>query len=192
MKITLDLRSFQTNCLKANDLIYLIFLFHNIPLDQLQEESFDISKYRHLEEEGWVKEGLTGHILRQKALEMLSKLGEIQFDLQSTKEDLFKPFFELYPRSVVGPNGVLRILRPENAEGKMYDKLKSSYLRKINNKKAQQEKSIQGLKAHLEHLKKTNGSKYLQLLQTYISDASWEMYVGDMPQESAPINEESL
>ena len=104
-------------------------------------------------------------------------------------EDLFLKFFEIYPYKVSNGTGGVRILGTKDATtifGKrMYRKWNTATKGNVK----LQESMIKGLENELAYRKKSNGMQYMQNMDTWLNQGTWEKY---QEGESIQTNREKL
>ena len=101
-------------------------------------------------------------------------------------EDLFEEFFALYPNSVDTGFGrrAISAKDPNSISGKATHDI---WKRVTKGKPYLQRKIIECLKRELEHKKNTNSMSYMQGIDTWLRQATWEKWE-DIPEEKKKSN----
>lgn len=101
-------------------------------------------------------------------------------------DDLFEEFFTLFPHYVETGLGrrVISAKDPNSVSGKTTH---SIWRRITKNKPQIQRKIIDALKRELEHRKSTNSMAYLQGIDTWLRQATWEKWE-NIPEEKSSNN----
>ena len=157
MKIEIDLELLEELNLNPNEYLCLHSKHKGIDLPQLLVDSFD---YKYCIEHGWMDEDWQ---VTDKWLDLFAA----DFD------ELFKELIETYPAIVESPGRGKRVLHAKDPGALSNMKAKNKY-RKITGEKVHvHNKIMQLLKVQLSQ----GGLGYLQNLETWLNNYTWEKYV---------------
>jgi hypothetical protein len=118
-----------------------------------------------LQTNGWIKLGEDGEvILRGKSL-----VKEDDFDR------MWAALLSRFPIKVVC-NGSVRMLRAGDSEAKTNLKSKEKYRKIINGNVEKHERIIKCLETELDFRRRGNSIGYMQMLETWVNNHSWEKY----------------
>jgi hypothetical protein len=163
MNVELDLNMLKEIDMSPDDFIYL-YLVHkqgNMYLPQLNLKP-NLDK---LQDNGYVKLGDTfqDHVVRHKFLDLF----------QSDFGRMFNELTLTYPMKVNSSNGV-RVLHAKDPNAKSNQKAKRSYKRIVDGKPHVHRKIMTCLNLQLKI--ERNNLAYLQNLETWINNHTWEKY----------------
>jgi hypothetical protein len=169
--VTLDVLEISKLKLNFNEYLTLLKIQHNLegsPFPFVEDERFIPS----LIEKQFIQKSEDGYILGEKGIKLFEG------------EDLFEEFYKTFPHKVETEFGFrpLSTLDPQSESAKA---TRAIWLRKTKNKAELQRRIITNLKRELEHRKRTNSLKYLQNIDTWIRDSTWEKW------EDIPDNKNS-
>lgn len=170
--VEIDLIKLLKNNLNVNEYLTLIKINGEINDKEFPFTSTELT-LKSLEEKEWL-------ILEDNEIELSKKayklIGEKTINENTTTESNFDELFDIYPYRT--PSG--RILRSRNkiVSGKLthnYCKLRDRYLRKVKTIDEHTEVLI-NTKTMISNANMRNSIEYLQQLETYINQNSWENY----------------
>ena len=165
MRIEIDTDILKELGISADDFVYLCLL-HAKAYDLIRELSIKPNT-ELLQTEGYVKlgEDVEGDVVRQKFLDCI----EGSFDRMWS--DLLSHFpIKVYAK------GNVRILRAKDSDARNNQKAKKAYHKVIGKNVAMHKKIVQCLINELEFRKSNNSLGYMQMLQTWINQHTWEQY----------------
>lgn len=106
----------------------------------------------------------------------ITELGKSLFeDSESVLDRKFKELYEAYPRQVPNGSGGYRVLRSKDVNSQDALSCKKKYVSIIKDDKNLHDQVMRGLKTEL-YMRKTSMT-YMQNLQTWINQKSWEKYM---------------
>lgn len=157
------IKRLQELSLSPNQYFYLYSLYLTNPT----KEFITSPEQLHLEQDGWIgyDDNIPGGnwILRNK--------GRNLFEVKSDSlEQKFLRFWSYYPIKVG-----TRILKTKDDKSKEALDIKKKYISLIK-KPGIHEKIIKGLENELNLRRKDNSMQYMQLVTTWINQATWEKY----------------
>tara|TARA_A100000172_G_scaffold21646_1_gene12296 strand:+ start:67 stop:627 length:561 start_codon:yes stop_codon:yes gene_type:complete len=166
MKIELDLKLLEEIKLDANEYValYLIWrkgygYFKPINLNPDWEK---------LQQDGWVVIAPFGSIYTYNVTEKFTDLFDCNFD------HMFAELVATYPMKVASPTRGVRILHAKDPGSKSNLKAKNKYRKIVNNKKHKHKEIMLLLQKQL--LVDQENLGYLQNLETWINNHTWEKY----------------
>ena len=166
MKIELDLKLLEEIKLDANSYLalYLIWrkgygYFKPINLNPDWEK---------LQQDGWIVLDLIDAITTYYVTEKFTDLFECNFDV------MFAELVAAYPMKVASPTRGVRVLHAKDPGSKSNLKAKNKYRKIVNNKKHKHKEIMLLLQKQLLVDKDNLG--YLQNLETWINNHTWEKY----------------
>lgn len=173
MFVTLDIIEIRKFGLNLNEYLTLLKFQHDIEGKTFPFEP-DERFFPRLLEDGFIipKEDGIGYTLGSRGNEVFGG------------EDLFEEFFKLFPSSVETGIGrrVISAKDPNSISGKVTHEI---WKRVTKNKPYLQRKIIDALKRELEHKRASNSLAYLQGIDTWLRQATWEKW------EDIPDSEKS-
>jgi len=166
MKIELDLKLLEEIELDANDYIalYLIWrkgygYFEHISLNP---------DWGKLQQDGWIVLDLLDAITTYRVTDKFTDLFDCNFDA------MFTELVATYPMKVASPTRGIRILHAKDPGSKSNLKAKKKYRKIVNNKKHKHKEIMLLLQKQL--LVDQENLGYLQNLETWINNHTWEKY----------------
>ena len=141
-----------------------------------------IVKYR-LDSEEWAVIYLFNEILKS----LREKFND---EFLSTEDVIWHGLLSHYPLKVIA-NGAVRILRAKDPSSKANAKPKSRYLKYIGKDKKKHEHVIECLQRELLLRKRGNNLGFMQQLETWINNHTWEKYSDLSDGESKSTTESS-
>jgi len=123
-----------------------------------------------------------GFIIRKDDEVLLTKIGKEIFEL---KEDLFVKFFELFPYKVPDGMGNHRILGTKSPDTILGGKMRKKWHSVTKGNIALQEDMVKALEVEVEYRTRTNTLVYMQNMETWLNNGTWEKYM-----DAAEQNEE--
>ena len=173
--VTIDILAIRKFKLNINEYLNLLKLRHN---EENQSFPYDLDpRYiERLETEGFIIHDPQndGFVLGPKGKEMFEE------------EDLFEEFFKLYPGYVETGMGrrAISAKDPNSISGKNTHEI---WKRVTKNKPSLQRKIIECLKRELDHRRSTDSMAYLQGIDTWLRQATWEKWE-NIPEEKNSNN----
>jgi hypothetical protein len=163
--ITLDIREIISYGLNLNEYLTLMKLQHDAERKTFPFEP-DPRYFDRLIKDGFIEEKIikgTGYNLGPKAFEIFNG------------EDLFEEFFDLFPTSVDAGFGrrAISAKDPNSISGKATHDI---WRRITKGKVDLQKRIIAGLKRELENRRSNNTLAYLQGIDTWLRQATWEKW----------------
>lgn len=151
--------------ISADDFLYL-YLLHAKSYDCLEELSLNPDT-ESLQTKGLLKLGeeLQDHVVRQAFLDMF----QVPFD------QMWSELLSHFPLKVFN-NGNVRVLRARDANAKANSKAKKAYHRYVGEDKTRHDHVIKCLVTELAVRKKTDSIGWMQMLQTWVNNHTWEQY----------------
>lgn len=162
MVIELDTNKLITMGLSPDEFVFLLMsnrsasttdLKLNVDLDLLQTN-------------GWVKLGDEDQIIVRDKFET---------DTVSDFDQMWAGLLSRFPIKVIN-SGSVRILRAQNADSKANEKAKSKYKKIVGTDKTKHERILKCLDRELDLRRRGNGLGYMQMLETWVNNHSWEKY----------------
>ena len=165
MIIEIDTEVLKELDISADDFLYL-YLLHAKAYDLIHKLSLKPNT-KSLQEEGYVKlgEDVKGDIVRQKFIDLI----EDSFDR------MWSELLSHFPLKVY-TNGNVRVLRSKDADARNNQKAKKAYHKVIGKNVAKHNKIVKCLINELEFRKSNNSLGFLQMLQTWVNNHTWEQY----------------
>ena len=163
--------------LTADEFLFLSMLSRSA-LDSDLKLNIDREK---LQTNGWIKLGEEDECtLREK----------FNDEFSSTEDVIWHGLLSHYPLKVIA-NGAVRILRAKDPSSKANAKPKSRYLKYIGKDKKKHEHVIECLQRELLLRKRGNNLGFMQQLETWINNHTWEKYSDLSDGESKSTTESS-
>jgi len=171
LEVLVDFVRLEKNKITADMFILMFCKYHpDCFLPTLIKETFyeDEHSLKYLENEGFIKiTGVEEFTLRQKGVELFET---------SNLEEKWLEFLGTYPLKVSNGKGGNRVLKTANPDAKINQKVKSKYYSIIKDKPDLHVYIMQLLNVELSERKKSNDLQYMQNIETYINQQSFEKY----------------
>lgn len=106
----------------------------------------------------------------------LTELGREIFEL---KEDLFIKFFETFPYRVPDGTGDYRILGTKSPDTILGNKIRKKWISITKADIELQKTIIKGLEHELEYRRRTSSLLYMQNMETWLNNGSWQKYTDE-------------
>jgi hypothetical protein len=100
-------------------------------------------------------------------------------DFFEPKEDLFYKFFELFPHKVPDGTGGFRVLGTSSPDTIYGNKMKRKWNSFTKGNIPLQERIIKALEYELEYRKKNASMTFMQNMDTWFNQGTWEKYIED-------------
>lgn len=130
-----------------------------------------------LEVKGFIKNATKGSYLRD--------LGNELFD--NPKDDLFKEFYKLYPSRVPNGRGGYRGVSTDKIDGIAAAKTRKKWNSITKGDIELQKHIINCLSYQLDNMKHSNSIQYLQDIDVYLNQATWEKWESELEKKSEKI-----
>jgi len=165
MHIEIDTDILNDLGISADDFVYL-YLLHAKAYDVIKIISIKPNT-EDLQSKGLIKLGERPEddVVRQKFIDTI----EDSFDR------MWSELLSHFPLKVY-TNGNVRILRAKDADARNNQKAKKAYHRVIGKNVAKHNKIVECLKHELEFRKSNNSLGFMQMLQTWVNQHTWEQY----------------
>lgn len=165
MHIEIDTDILNDLGISADDFVYL-YLLHAKAYDVIKIISIKPNT-EDLQSKGLIKLGERPEddVVRQKFIDTI----EDSFDR------MWSELLSHFPLKVY-TNGNVRILRAKDADARNNQKAKKAYHRVIGKNVAKHNKIVECLKYELEFRKSNNSLGFMQMLQTWVNQHTWEQY----------------
>ena len=162
MIIEIDTEKLVTVGLTADEFVFLNMLNHDIDSSELK---LNIDREK-LQTNGWVKLGEEDECtLREK----------FNDEFSSTEDVMWHGLLSRFPIKVNAKDGV-RILRAKDPSSKANAKAKTRYLKYVGKDKSKHEHVIKCLERELLLRRNSNSLGYMQMLDTWINNHTWDKY----------------
>jgi hypothetical protein len=145
----------------ADEFCFLILTYRKESIEDLKL----IVDQHKLEEAGYIKLGEDEVFLREHFLQYV----------ESSFDKMWHGLLSTYPLKVLA-NGQLRILRAKDPTSKANAKAKVKYQKIVGNDVTKHQHIIECLNRELQLRKTSNSLGYMQQLETWINNYSWEKY----------------
>lgn len=151
--------------ISADDFVYL-YLLHATSYDLVSELELNPNT-ETLQTKGLIKLGEEpqDHVVRQKFLDLF----QVPFD------QMWSELLSHFPLRVYN-RGDMRVLRAKDANAKANAKAKRAYEKFIGEDSTKHKRVIKCLINELELRKSTNSLGYMQMLQTWVNNHTWDQY----------------
>lgn len=162
MIIEIDTERLANLGLSSDEYVYLTMLSRN-EIDSSLKLNVDLEL---LQTNGWVKIGEDDEVtLRDK------------FDSSTISDfdQMWHGLLSRFPLKVIN-QGTVRMLRAKDPDSKANSKSKAKYKKIVGTDKEKHDRIIQCLNRELDLRRKGNGLGYMQMLETWINNHSWEKY----------------
>lgn len=162
MIIEIDTERLANLGLSSDEYVYLTMLSRN-EIDSSFKLNVDLEL---LQTNGWVKLGEGDEVtLRDK------------FDSSTISDfdQMWHGLLSRFPLKVIN-QGTVRMLRAKDPDSKANSKSKAKYKKIVGTDKEKHNRIIQCLNRELDLRRKGNGLGYMQMLETWINNHSWEKY----------------
>lgn len=162
MIIEIDTERLTNLGLSSDEYVYLTMLSRN-EIDSSLKLNVDLEL---LQTNGWVKIGEDDEVtLRDK------------FDSSTISDfdQMWHGLLSRFPLKVIN-QGTVRMLRAKDPDSKANSKSKAKYKKIVGTDKEKHDRIIQCLNRELDLRRKGNGLGYMQMLETWINNHSWEKY----------------
>jgi hypothetical protein len=172
--VTIDILEIKKLGLNINEYLNLVKLRHDEENKSFPYE-FDRRFVERLKTDGFIEYTSDSTCIVEKY-----KLGPAGIRVFEG-DDLFEEFFSTFPTAVETGLGrrVISAKDPNSVSGKVTHEI---WNRVTKNKPHLQRKIIDCLKRELEHKKKTNSLMYMQGIDTWLRQATWEKWEEDIPE----------
>jgi hypothetical protein len=177
MLIQIETENLIKEKITPNDYIILKLLFENqystlqklFPVTSTLTDNLKILEYESylkmtVDELDWTKIS-TQIFLRQKTI-----------DLFIVKKSAFLTWWNMYPTKVGIGNNV-RVLKTFDADTNLGRKCKQKFDRITNNDPIKENQLIKGLEIELEIKKKSNSMQYMQLVDVWLNQETYQKYI---------------
>lgn len=177
MLIQIETENLIKEKITPNDYIILKLLFENqystlqklFPVTSTLTDNLKILEYESylkmtVDELDWTKIS-TQIFLRQKTI-----------DLFIVKKSAFLTWWNMYPTKVGIGNNV-RVLKTFDADTNLGRKCKQKFDRITNNDPIKEDQLIKGLEIELEIKKKSNSMQYMQLVDVWLNQETYQKYI---------------
>lgn len=162
MIIEIDTERLANLGVSPDEYVYLTMLSRN-EIDSSFKLNVDLEL---LQTNGWVKLGEGDEVtLRDK------------FDSSTISDfdQMWHGLLSRFPLKVIN-QGTVRMLRAKDPDSKANSKSKAKYKKIVGTDKEKHDRIIQCLNRELDLRRKGNGLGYMQMLETWINNHSWEKY----------------
>lgn len=162
MIIEIDTERLANLGVSPDEYVYLTMLSRN-EIDSSFKLNVDLEL---LQTNGWVKLGEGDEVtLRDK------------FDSSTISDfdQMWHGLLSRFPLKVIN-QGTVRMLRAKDPDSKANSKSKAKYKKIVGTDKEKHNRIIQCLNRELDLRRKGNGLGYMQMLETWINNHSWEKY----------------
>jgi hypothetical protein len=160
--IEVDINSLIENDLSPDEFVYLSMLNHN-DIDATVRLKVD---FEELQTKGWIKIGEGDEVtLREK----------FNNTFVGSFDQMWHELLSHYPLKVI-TNGTVRILRAKDSESKANSKAKTKYQKIIGKNVAKHKEIISLLQRELDFRRRGNNLAYMQMLETWLNNYTWEKY----------------
>ena len=162
MIIEIDTEQLKSLGLSPNEFIYICLLSRNaLDIDLNLDVNLEL-----LQTNGWIKIGEDDEVvLRSKSL------GKEEDDFDRMWASLLSRF----PIKVMC-NGAIRILRAGDSNAKSNQKAKEKYRKYLSGSSEKHDRVIKALETELDFRKRGNSTGWMQMLETWVNNHSWEKY----------------
>lgn len=159
--IEVNINSLIDNDLSPDEFVYLSMLNQNdLSTVKLKVDPID------LQTKGWIKVGEGDEVtLREKFNEVFVA----DFD------QMWHELLSHYPLKVIS-NGAVRMLRAKDSESKANAKAKAKYHKIIGKNATKHKEIISLLQRELDFRRRGNSLTYMQMLETWLNNHTWEKY----------------
>lgn len=162
MIIEINTEDLSNYDLTADEFVFLTMLNRNA-LDSDLKLNIDREK---LQTNGWVKLGEEDECyLREKFYD----------EFRKSESSIWSSLLSHYPIKVMA-SGQVRVLRAKDPDCKANAKSKARYLKHVGDDIKKHEHIIECLQRELQLRRKGNGLGYMQQLETWINNHTWEKY----------------
>lgn len=162
MIIEIDTEKLYDYGLTADEFLFLSMLSRDLDSSDLKL----IVDRDKLQTNGWVKLGEEDECtLREK----------FNDEFSSTEDVIWHSLLSHYPLKVIA-NGAVRILRAKDPGSKANAKARAKYLKYVGKNKQKHEHVIKCLQRELQLRKNGNNLGFMQQLETWINNHTWEKY----------------
>jgi hypothetical protein len=153
--------------ISANDYLYL-YLLSNKCYEVIVELNLDV-ELEDLQTKGLIKIGeeLQSHTVRDKFINY-NRLPEDQ---------MWSELLSYFPLKVSGNRGEVRVLRSKDAESANNSQAKKKYLAYLKGSTLRHKEVVDALKNELDIRNKSNSLFYMQMLNTWVNQRTWEKYI---------------
>lgn len=181
MVIQIDLDMLSETGLTPDEFIFLTLL-HKNQQDWIQDQKVALQiNAKKLEAQGWAK------VNREVPAESI-----VRYKFSSlTEPDAHSQWVELcaaYPHVVTKRGGGRRTLHALDPDADSNKKAREKYLRRVKSNPFLHSKVMRGLEKELEVRKRGNDMEFMQKLETWVNNSTWEQYL-DLVMEDAKIIE---
>jgi hypothetical protein len=162
MVIELDTNKLITMGLSPDEYVFLLMSNSNASIQELKlNVDLDL-----LQTNGWVKLGEDDQVIIRDKFET---------DTVSDFDQMWAGLLSRFPIKVIN-QGSVRILRAKDASSKANEKAKSKYKKVVGTDKTKHERILNCLERELDLRRRGNGLGYMQMLETWVNNHSWEKY----------------
>jgi hypothetical protein len=168
MQIDISTEVLKKLCVTPTEYVYLYLVFLQ-EYEELESLNLNVS-VEDLQTKGLIKigaEGIKSHVVR--------------YGFQHVQETSFdQMWFELlshFPLKVSTRGGGIRVLRAKDPEVQSNQKAKSRYQKYVGKSLAKHTEVIKGLQNELDIRRKSNQMEFMQNLDTWLNQHTWEKYI---------------
>lgn len=181
--VTINLKSWKSTNLSIQEYVFLKLLVekgYTFADNTIKLTEAELSK---LQLEGYIEVIDTPEAVLSLPTQKSTKLF---IEADNKFEKYFEELYKAYPRKVVDKSGGIRILRAENLTSQDAEKCKKRYLMFLQDHPNDHTKVMEGLKTELR-TRGVNNLGYMQNLETWIHQRTWEKYqdLGDSSQSES-------
>ena len=177
MTIDISTEVLKSLCISPDEYVYL-YLIYLQEYEELESLNLSISE-DNLQTKGLIKlgaEGLKSHVVRYG----FQNLQETSFD------QMWSDLLSHFPIKVTTRNNGVRVLRSKDPEAQSNLKAKNRYQKVVGKSLAKHTEIIKGLKIELDIRRKGDQMEFMQNLDTWIYQHTWEKYASLDGGESQP------
>lgn len=166
MIIEIDTEVLAELGVSLNEYLYLLLLSRK-EIDSSLKLNVDLEL---LQTNGWIKIGEEDDVvLRDKSNSLFTT------DSQSEFDKMWHGLLSRFPLKVIN-NGQVRMLRAKDPDSKANAKSKAKYKKVVGTSQKKHDRIIECLDRELDFRRRGNGLGYMQMLDTWINNHSWEKY----------------
>jgi len=173
--INLNLKLIKDLGLTINEYLTLFQIYlkkSNIKIDY----NYNVIDIVSLSEKGYISVRLEEYIDGKYSIESVPRLTSKGIEVFLSENDLFNEFIKTYPTSVkTGPNK-RRVLSPDKPDGVIGSKLRKKWMAITKGDIIYQELIIKCLKKEIDIRTKNRDITYMQNIETWLNNGTWEKY----------------
>jgi hypothetical protein len=179
--IQINLDYLETKGMDLNQYLSLMKLYVHQEENELLPIKVCDEDFDWLIQEGLIEEQGINLILTDKGREIFERKG-----------DKFEEFYKLFPHKVPDGFGNFRVLSTKDPDSILGNKARKKWARVTKGNLDLQDAIIAALRYEIEYRKKSNSLTYMQNIDTWLNNGTWEKYMDEAVKQNQEKREDKL